>query len=364
MTEERMALLEFVRKSGEPDFLRELLQFTVQRLMECEVEGRCGAARHERSEDRTNSRNGYRERQWQTRVGALELKIPKLRQGTYYPSFLEPRKASEKALVAVVQEAYLHGVSTRKVDELVQALGLSGMSKSQVSQLCQEIDERVQTFLGRPLPGEWLYLWLDATYIKVRDAGRIVTKAVIIATGVDREGRREVLGLGVGLSEAAPFWTEFLRDLVRRGLTGVRLVISDAHEAAIRTVFTQPDRRSAGTQWRQVAESLRACFPKLAALLDAAEDDVLAFTQFPAAHRPKLHSTNPLERLNKEIKRRTDVVGIFPNEASVVRLVGALLLEQNDDWAVARRYMSLETLAEAAMLTTEPIRPALPGRAA
>ena len=402
MTEERMALLEFVRKSGEPDFLRELLQFTVQRLMECEVEGRCGAARHERSEDRTNSRNGYRERQWQTRVGALELKIPKLRHGTYYPSFLEPRKASEKALVAVVQEAYLHGVSTRKVDELVQALGLSGMSKSQVSQLCQELDERVQTFLSRPLSGEWLYLWLDATYLKVRDAGRIMTKAVIIATGVDREGRREVLGLGVGLSEAAPFWTEFLRDLVRRGLTGVRLVISDAHEglkqaitqvlgatwqrcrvhcmrnclahvpkgqhdvvaAAIRTVFTQPDRRSAGTQWRQVAESLRARFPKLAAVLDAAEDDVLAFMDFPVAHRTKLHSTNPLERLNKEIKRRTDVVGIFPNEASVVRLVGALLLEQNDDWAVARRYMSLETLAEAAMRSTEPTRPALPGRAA
>ena len=229
-----------------------------------------------------------------------------------------------------------------------------------------------------------------------------MTKAVIIATGVDREGRREVLGLGVGLSEAAPFWTEFLRDLVRRGLTGVRLVISDAHEglkqaitqvlgatwqrcrvhcmrnclahvpkgqhdvvaAAIRTVFTQPDRRSAGTQWRQVAESLRARFPKLAAVLDAAEDDVLAFMDFPVAHRPKLHSTNPLERLNKEIKRRTDVVGIFPNEASVVRLVGALLLEQNDDWAVARRYMRLETLAEAAMRSTEPTRPALPGRAA
>src|SRR5437879_6279716 len=289
-----MALLEFVRKSGEPDFLRELLQFTVQRLMECEVEGRCGAARHERSENRTNSRNGYRERQWQTRVGALELKIPKLRQGTYYPSFLEPRKASEKALVAVVQEAYLHGVSTRKVDELVQALGL----KQAITQV------------------------LGATWQRCR--------------------------------------VHFMRNCLAYVPKGQHDVVA----AAIRTVFTQPDRRSAGTQWRQVAESLRACFPKLAALLDAAEDDVLAFTQFPAAHRPKLHSTNPLERLNKEIKRRTDVVGIFPNEASVVRLVGALLLEQNDDWAVARRYMSLETLAEAAMLTTEPIRPALPGRAA
>jgi len=255
MTDDRMALVEFVRKSAEPGFLRELLQFTVQRLMECEVDGLCGAGRYERSTDRTNRRNGSRERQWQTRVGSLELQIPKLRRGSYFPSFLEPRRAAEQALVAVVQEAYLHGVSTRKVDDLVQALGLTGIRKSQVSELCRELDDRVQAFLTRPLTGEWLYVWLDATYLKVRQAGRIVAKAVILGTGVDRDGRREVLGLGVGRSEAAPFWTAFLRDLVRRGLTGVRLVISDAHEG-----LTQAITQVLGATWQRCrVHFLRNC---------------------------------------------------------------------------------------------------------
>jgi putative transposase len=312
----------------------------------------------------------------------VELAIPKLRKGAYFPGFLEPRRAAEKALVAVIQEAYVQGVSTRSVDELVKAMGMTGISKSQVSRLCADIDERVHTFLERPIEGSWPYLWIDATYVKVREAGRIVSVAVIIAVAVNTDGRREVLGMAVGPSEAEPFWTKFLRSLTRRGLRGVKLVISDAHEglkaaaakvlsatwqrcrvhfmrnamahvgakqrqmvaAAIRTAFTQETQKAASTEWRAVANRLRGRFPKLAELMDEAEDDVLAHMSFPKEHWTQLHSTNPLERLNGEIKRRTDVVAIFPNEAAIVRLVGALLLEQNDEWAVQRRYMSLETL--------------------
>jgi putative transposase len=312
----------------------------------------------------------------------VDLKIPKLRKGSYFPGFLEPRRTAEKALAAVIQEAYVQGVSTRSVDELVKAMGMQGISKSQVSRLCAEIDERVGAFLERPIEGDWPYLWIDATYIKCREAGRIVSKAAIIAVAVNTEGVREVLGMATGPSEAEPFWTAFLRSLTRRGLRGVKLVISDAHEglkaaaakvlsatwqrcrvhflrnalahagkgqrqmvlAAINTAFAQDDFKAASLQWRAVADQLREKFPKLSALMDEAEADVLAFMSFPKAHRTQIHSTNPLERLNAEIKRRTDVVGIFPNEAAVTRLVGALLLEQNDEWQLQRRYMQLEGL--------------------
>jgi len=382
MTDEMMPLLERLQKRGGGEFLKELAEAMLQRLMEFEVEGVVGAGRYERTDGRATHRNGYRERDLETRLGTLELKIPKLRRGSYFPGFLEPRKTAERALVAVVQEAWIQGVSTRKVDDLVQAMGMSGISKSQVSSLCKDIDERVGCFLNRRLDGEWPYLWLDATYLKVRDGGCVVSIAAIIAMGVNRDGRREILGLGLGPSEAATFWLGFLRGLEQRGLAGVKLVISDAHEglkaairqvfkaswqrcrvhfmrnalayvpkgqhsmvsAAIRTVFAQPTTDAASAAWRHVADQLRPRFPKLAALMDDAEADVLAYKTFPAAHWPKLHSTNPIERLNKEVKRRADVVGIFPNEASITRLVGAILMEQNDEWQLQHRYLTLETI--------------------
>ena len=382
MTDQENALREMLAKGSDAGLLREMIGFAAQRLMELEVGGVTGAAHGERSEGRQVQRNGYRDRDWETRAGTVELRIPKLRRGSYFPSFLEPRRTAEKALTAVIQEAYIHGVSTRAVDDLVQAMGASGVSKSQVSRLCAEIDERVGAFLNRPIEGEWPYLWLDATYVKVREAGRVVSKAVTIAVAVNTDGRREVLGMSVGNSEAEPFWTDFLRSLARRGLRGVKLVVSDAHEglqaaitrvlhatwqrcrvhfmrnalahagksqrrivsAWIGTAFAEADADAARKQWRQVADQLRTRVPKLATLMDSAEADVLAFMAFPKEHRAKLHSTNTLERLNGEVARRTDVVGIFPNEAAVTRLVGAVLLEQNDEWAVQRRYMSLETL--------------------
>ena len=391
MTEDMVNLRTLLEKSSDADLLREMIGFAAQRLMEIEVTERTGAGPGERSPLRLAQRNGYRDRDWETRAGAVELRIPKLRKGSYFPSFLEPRRMAEKALTAVIQEAYVQGISTRSVDELVQAMGMSGISKSQVSRLCAEIDEKVKAFLDRPIEGDWPYVWLDATYLKVRQNGRIVSVAVIIATGANGDGRREVLGMTVGASEAETFWTEFLRSLARRGLRGVKLVISDAHEglkaavakvlnatwqrcrvhflrnvlahagksgrrvvaAFIGTAFAQDDAETARTQWRQVADQLRPKLPKLAALLDEAETDVLAFMSFPKDHRPKIHSTNPIERLNGEIKRRTEVVGIFPNEDAIIRLVGAILLEQNDEWAVQRsRYMSLETIAP---LSDDPV---------
>ncbi len=383
MTDDKAALRELLEKGSDATFLREMIAFAAQRLMELATEALTGAAHGERAEGRRVQRNGYRDRDWETRAGTVDLRIPKLRKGSYFPSFLEPRRTAEKALVAVIQEAYVQGVSTRSVDALVHAMGGSGVSKSQVSRLCGEIAERVQAFLARPIEGEWPYLWRDATYVKARRDGRVVSVAVIIAVAVNTDGRREVLGMTVGNSEAAPFWTEFLRSLARRGLRGVKLVISDAHEglkaaanrvlgataqrcrvhflrnamahagrtqrrivsAWIGTAFAEADQATARRQWRAVADQLRSRVSKLAELMDGAEEDVLAYMAVPAAHRAKISSTNPLERVNGEIKRRADVVGIFPDEAAVTRLVGALLLEQNDEWAVQRRYMSLETMA-------------------
>ena len=374
MTDEMMNLRAMIEKSPDADLLREMIGFAAQRLMELEVEGLTGAAYGEKTPERLAQRNGFRDRTWETRAGTVELRIPKLRKGSYFPGFLEPRRMAEKALTAVVQEAYIHGVSTRSVDDLVQAMGMSGISKSQVSRLCAEIDEKVKAFLARPIEGDWPYLWIDATYVKVRQNGRIVSVAVIIAVGVNSDGRREMLGMDIGPSEAETFWTAFLRKLARRGLRGVKLVISDAHEgikaaivkvlnatwqrcrvhfmrnalahagrngrrvvsAFIATAFAQDDAETAKVQWRRVADQLRPKLPKLSGFLDEAETDVLAYMTFPPTHRAKLHSTNPLERLNGEIKRRTEVVGIFPNEEAIVRLVGAFLLEQNDEWAVQR----------------------------
>lgn len=312
------------------------------------------------------------------------MRIPKLRQGSYFPPFLEPRKTSERALVAVIQEAWISGVSTRRVDDLVQAMGLSGISKSQASKLCKDIDERVNVFLARPLDGEWPYLWLDATYLKQREGGRVVSVAAIIAVAANTEGRREIVGLHIGPSEVEPFWSTFLKSLLRRGLKGVKLVVSDAHEglkaaiakifgatwqrcrvhwmrnalahvskgqhtmvaAALRQAFLQVDDDAAHQTWRHVTDQLRQRWPKLAAFMDSSEHDVLAYMSFPAQHRVKLHSTNPLERLNKEVKRRADVVGIFPNEAAIIRLIGAVLLEQNDEWQLQHRYIQVEAMAE------------------
>lgn len=386
MTDEKMTLFELIQKADSTEFLKELAETTLQRLMEFQVDDLCGASRHERCGERSNYRNGHRARMLETRLGTLDLKIPKLRTGSYFPPFLEARKTGEQALVAVIQEAWIQGVSTRKVEDLVQSLGMSGISKSQVSKLCEEIDGRVNDFLDRPITGEWPYLWLDATYLKVRQGGRIVSVAVIIATAVNTDGRREILGLGIGPSEAAVFWGDFLRTLKKRGLAGVKLVISDEglkaainqvlgatwqrcrvhfmtnllayapkgqHSmiaAAVRTVFTQPDRATAGEAWRHVADQFRQRFPKLAAVMDEAEHEGRAFMDFPRAHWPKIYSTNPLERLNKEVKRRANVVGIFPNEPSVRRLVGAILLEQNDEWQLQHRYLTLETMAGVAAL--------------
>jgi transposase-like protein len=390
-----MDLSAFVGKLLEEqdgDVLREGIRVLSQALMETEVAGLIGAERHERTGDRTAYRNGYRTRTWDTRVGTIELAIPKVRPGTYFPSLLQPRRRAEHALLAVVQEAYVHGVSTRKVDDLMKAPGLDGVSKSEVSRMCAELDTVVAAFRTRVLTGEHPYLWVDATYHKVRVDGRVISQATVVAVGVTTAGDRQVLGIDVGPSEDRAFWTAFLRSLVKRGLKGVRRVISDAHEgvtqaistvrsgstwqrcrvhfmrnllatvpqgareaiaAIVRAIFAQPDHASAMTQLRKVAEGLRTRFPRAATVLEDAAEDILADRHLPVEHQRQLHSTNPLERLNKAIKRGSNVVGIFPNPAAVIRLVGAILLEQDDEWAVAeRRYLSAESMT----LPTTPLR--------
>jgi putative transposase len=382
MATDRMALVDVLRKEQDPaaDFLQEGVRWLVQELMEAEVSAQIGAGRYERTDERTTQRNGYRTRPWETRVGTLELAIPKLRQGSYFPSWLEARKRGEQALVAVVAEAYVQGVSTRKVEALVQSLGIAGISKSEVSRMATSLDAQVTAFRTRRLDAEYPYIWVDARYEYVREDHRVQSMAVVIAYGVRADGVREVLGLDIGLSEDVVLWREFLQGLVARGVRGVKLVISDAHPglkqavkevflgaawqrcrvhfmrnllarvpksaqamvaATVRTIFDQPDRAAAEAQLLQVVEALGERFPAVTALLLEAEGEILTFYDFPPEHRRQIYSTNPLERLHKELKRRSAVVGIFPNRVAVLRLFGTLLAEQNDEWLVAgHRYMS------------------------
>ena len=387
MAKDRMDLSTFVGKvlaDDDADVLREGVRVLAQALMDAEVSTRIGAGPYERSEERTAYRNGSRSRRWDTRVGTIELKIPRLDRGSYFPSLLEPRRRAEQALHAVVQEAYVHGTSTRKVDDVVRALGIDGLSKSEVSRICKALDVQVEAFRNRPIEGAHPYLWLDATFHKVREDGRVISMATVVAVGVTATGERQILGCDCGPAEEHAFWKAFLRRLVRRGLKDVRLVVSDAHEglkraiaevlqaaawqrcrvhfmrnllstvpkgaqdavaAVVRTVFAQQTHAEALEQLHRVADGLRARFPGAAQLLEEAAEDVLAHMHFPREHRRRLHSTNPIERLHKEIKRRTNVVGIFPNRAALLRLVGMLLAEQDDEWAVAdRRYFGLESM--------------------
>jgi putative transposase len=384
---DRMTIEEVVRKvllDEHADVIREAVKAVAAEMMELEVAELIGAERGERRpEDRATHRNGYRSRRWDTRAGELELQIPKLRQGSYFPSFLEPRKRSEQALLAVVQQAYVLGVSTRRVDQLVERLGLR-ISKSDVSRVCEALDEHVEAFRTRPLEGRYPYLFLDAKMEKVRDGGRVVAKALVVAHGVHESGRREILSIDVDAAETEAFWTEFLRDLVSRGLTGVQLAISDAHAglkaaiakvlgsswqrctvhflrdclgharkdqhgllaALIRPIFNADSLEQARDRLSEAVAHLDGRMGKVATLLEDAETDILAFYAFPAAHWPKLRSTNPLERFNKEIGRRTDVVGIFPNDQALIRLAGMLCIEQNDEWLVGRSYLSAESISD------------------
>ena len=381
MTETSMAAMDGLRKGLEQDgdWLREAVRGMVQELMEAEVRAQIGAGRYERTEERSTQRNGHRSRTWDTRVGSMELAIPKLRQGSYFPSFLEPRRRAEQALVAVVAEAYVQGVSTRKVEALVQSLGIDGISTSEVSRLCASLDEQVTAFRARRLDAAYPYLWLDARYEHVREDGRVQSMAVVVAYGVRADGVRDVLGVAVERGEDRECWRAFLQSLVARGVRGVQVVISDAHPglkqairevfvgaswqrcrvhvlrnvlalvpksaqamvaATVRTIFEQPDRQAAQAQLAHVVEVLGERFGKVVRLLEEAEEEVFTFYDFPLAHRRQISSTNPLERLNKELKRRSAVVGIFPTRAAVIRLLGALLAEQSDEWRVGRHYFS------------------------
>ncbi len=396
MTEISMTVREYLRKAGvdlDGDFLAQAAALVAQATMELEVTQQIGAAKHERTPARQTQRNGYRERNWATRVGDIPLRIPKLRQGSYFPSLLEPRRRAEQALLAVVQQAYIEGVSTRKLDDLLQALGLTGIDKSQVSRICKELTEIVEAFRNRALVGRYPYVWLDALYVKVRVNHRIVSQAVVLAIGVRETGEREVLGFAIGASEDRAFWLSFLRHLVERGLQGVQLVISDSHAglqaalsqvltgatwqrcrvhfmrnvlahvphgdksmvaAALRTFFAQPNRQEAGQQLQEVVRAMAPRWPKAAQLVAEAEEDVLAYLAFPPEHWTRIYSTNPLERLNREIKRRTNVVGIFPDADAASRLIGAVLLEQADEWEVDRRYFSHESMRR--LLEPEPLQ--------
>jgi putative transposase len=382
---DRMTIEEVVRqvlREEHGDVIRESVRAVAQELMEAEVSELIGAAHGERTEDRATHRNGYRPRRWDTRAGEIELQIPKIRQGSYFPSFLQPRKRSEQALVSVVQQAYVCGVSTRRVDQLVESLGLR-ISKSEVSRVCAALDEHVEAFRTRPLEGRYPYVFLDAKIEKVRDGGRVVNKALVVAHGVHETGRREILSIDVGEAETETFWTDFLRGLVARGLIGVQLAISDAHAglkaaiakvlgcawqrctvhflrdclgharkdqhgllaALIRPIFNAGSPAQARDRLSEAVAHLDGRLPKIAAMLQDAEPDILAFYAFPAAHWRKLRSTNPLERFNKEIGRRTDVVGIFPDDRSLIRLAGMLCIEQNDEWLVGRGYLSAESIS-------------------
>jgi putative transposase len=384
--QDRMTIEEVVRqvlREEHGDVIRESVRVVAQEIMEVEVSELIGAERGERRpEDRATHRNGYRPRRWDTRAGEIELQIPKIRQGSYFPSFLQPRKRSEQALVSVVQQAYVCGVSTRRVDQLVESLGLR-ISRSEVSRIAGLLDEQVQAFRERPLEGRYPYVFVDAKIEKVRDGGRVQRKCVVVAHAVCETGRREIIGLDVGEAETEAFWTQFLRTLVGRGLVGVQLAIEGAHPglkaaiarvlgtpwqrctvhflrdlrgharkdqhdalgALIRQLFTAPDGDEARRRLGDAVTQLQARLPKLAAMLEDAEDDVLAFYAFPAEHWPKLRSTNPLERFNREIARRTDVVGIFPDDASLIRLVSMLAIEANDEWLVGRSYISQQSMA-------------------
>jgi putative transposase len=377
-------------ESDDGDLLREMIKTFAEVLMSAEAQALCGAGYGEISAERTNSRNGYRAREFDTRAGTIELAVPKLRKDSYYPGWLlTPRRRAEQALTQVVAQCYIEGVSTRRVDDIVKAMGIDGISKSQVSQMAKSLDVQVEAFRSRPLDaGPYTYLWLDALTQKVREGGRIVNVAVVVATGVNANGNREVLGMDVITTEDGAGWLAFLRSLVARGLSGVQLVISDSHEGLkqaiasvlagaawqrcrthamrnlltrvpkasqsmvatlVRTIFEQPDSKQVWAQHARVVEQLTDRFADAANMLVDMAPDLLAFTGFPVEHWSAIRSNNPQERLNKELRRRTDVVGIFPNRAAVIRLVGAVLAEQHDEWAVARRYMSAETLTKARM---------------
>jgi putative transposase len=387
VTDLSMALTELLRKyktEKDEDVLRDGVRLLAHQLMELEVNEKAGAEKYERSPERTAYRNGYRERDWDTRVGTIPLRIPRLRTGTYFPSLIEPRRRAERAVVSVIQEAYVHGVSTRKVDDLVRALGMDGISRSEVSRLCSELDAGMKQFRDRQLEGEYPYVWLDGKCVKVRYGGRVENQVAIVAVGVNQSGQREILGFDVGPAESHDFWLAFLRSLAKRGLRGTRLVISDAHEglkqaiaevltgaswqrcrvhfmrnllalvpkkaqtvtaAWVRTIFAQPDQASARDQLDKVARALESKLPRVSQLLRDAEADVLAHMTFPVSHWRQLHSTNTLERVNREIERRTGVVGIFPNAQAALRLIGAVLEEQHEEWTEVRRYFSIESMA-------------------
>jgi putative transposase len=397
VADKSMALLEALRKGDEEggDFLRDTLRKALQEMMAEEVSALIGAERYERSEERTTQRNGARHRPFDTRLGTIDLAIPKLRAGSYFPVWLEPRRRAEQALVAVVAEAYLKGVSTRKVEDVVQALGIAGMSKSEVSRLCASLDAQVTAFRTRRLDAEYPYLFLDARYEHVREDERVQSMAVVIAYGIRGDGVREVLALDVNTAEDLEHWRQFLQDLVARGVRGVKLVTSDAHAglkraiaevflgagwqrcrvhflrnllarvpknlqpmvaATVRPIFHQSSRQEAQAQLAQVCSTLGARFPKAVDLLVGAEEDILAFYDFPREHWRQIYSTNPLERVNKELKRRSAVVGIFPNRMAVVRLLGSLLVEQNDEWLVGCHYFSEASMRKLTEPVAEPAR--------